>query len=262
MQKRTIQTLNKDCRKNRQTVSKMSYFDSDKWLKRALDDLISFQEIEGFISNSSTRKAFTETTLLRSFVGERGKRGEKYSGIKNKLDNEIKNKLLEITFDALDDSLEHFAALTIVSMCTTYETASRDFAIAMFSKYPAYMHDYLSNDKSKGQVDIKEIIEAGEYEQLIENLAKKSSTIITKGKYGVILKRLSTLAKYEKDENLIDSLNEIQTKRNLIVHVKKKLSIDSNEVGHTYDIFANSIKFYCKVACAKKIPGYYTCIRD
>ncbi|MDN3224587.1 hypothetical protein [Pseudomonas nunensis] len=221
-------------------------FNADLWYWKALEDFIAYKDIHEFVSSKSAMKAHTNSMSYSSLVSDSHT-------------SETEIKLAEFSEDSLKGSLDHFAALTIVGMCASFEVAAKDFFRNLFMVHPEYMHEYIGAEKQKGQIPLLDIVNMGDYKKLIEDLSLKSASIASKGKYGMVLARAHKLCGLEKDEKIVGQINKIQGDRNKIVHEKKVVGRKVSDVAEVHAVIAECLEALIKCAIQKKIDGRYTC---
>lgn len=222
-------------------------FDADYWYWKALEDFIAYKDMHDFVSSDNAMNAYKSSMGYSSLAPELRTR---------ETEIELTNHI-EVS---LKGSLDHFAALTIIGMCTTFEVAAKDFFRKLFLKHPKYMHEYLGSENQKGLISLSEIIDSGDFKNLIDNLSDKAANIASKGKYGEVLRRAFKICGLEKNEQFTTKINKIQNERNKIVHEKKVITREVNDVGNAHAIIAEALELLIKCALHKNITGRYTCI--
>src|SRR6185503_12991278 len=104
-------------------------FELDHWEWKALEDFIAFKDMHEFISNSHAMDAH-----IASF---------NYVAAEPALHQEdAERELREELAARIKASLGHFASQTIISLCTTYEVATKQFFKSLFIANPILMHDF------------------------------------------------------------------------------------------------------------------------
>ncbi|CDF85725.1 hypothetical protein PKB_4400 [Pseudomonas knackmussii B13] len=225
------------------------FFDADHWYSKALRDYIALKDLHEIFSSKSAIDAHANSQTLISF-------GEvNYDiDIKKKIDEEFKRSLTE--------SLDHFSALTIMALATTFEVAAKDFFRNAFISNPKLMHDHLKLDDKKGLVSLNEILDAGDFNGLIKSLSEKASSSATQGKYGSVLERAFKICKLEDSSNLKNRINGAQADRNIIAHEKKVAGRTLKSAEDTHAVIAEALEALAKCALKKNIPGRYTCVNS
>lgn len=223
-------------------------FDGDYWVWKALEDFIAFKEIHAYVNNQLAMNAYKSSMSYIALEPDMHEEGTELEH-KNRVESTLRN------------SLDHFASQTLVSLCTTYEVAVRQFFKCLFVKHPICMHDFIGHEQQKGIVLLKDIIKAGNYSDVIKGTAEQASGAASKGKYGRILGRASNLCKYEIETDMIDSLNLLQSKRNKIVHEKNIESLIIEDIGKAHILISKAIESLCYMALEKNVPGNYTYIK-
>lgn len=223
-------------------------FNGDHWKWKSLEDYIAFKEMHDFVNNHQAM--------------ETHKNSMKYVVLDPELhEQNTDQKLRNLRANSIIDSLDHFAAQTLVSLCTTYEVASKDFFKNLFIRHPNFMHDYVGEEKNRGTIKLNDLISSGGYEDFIETTSEKSSSVAAKGKYGQILIRASKLCKSNIDEDIVKNINALQSQRNKIIHEKNFSPFDLVDIEVAQSLVATVIEIFCELALKKDVPGRYTCIR-
>jgi hypothetical protein len=220
-------------------------FDADFWEWKALEDFVAFKDMYNYVHNQDAMRTYIESMEVMS-IGV----GEVTEDIRRKFCNEAEHHI--------KNALEHFSSQTVVSFCTTFEASAKQFFKCLFCKYPLYMHDYIGNDNRKGTVVLRDVIKAGDYSVLLDNLTENASSVASKGKYGDIIERAAKLCKTEYDCNIRELLNILQNQRNKIVHEKYLASSELDELQRMQSIVAKAIEFLMRFAIIKDIPGKYS----
>tara|TARA_Y100000815_G_C13306699_1_gene486769 strand:- start:1086 stop:1550 length:465 start_codon:yes stop_codon:yes gene_type:complete len=144
-------------------------FDGDRLRYKSLKDYVAFKAFYDFASDKDALDAHIhshEYYALDSSLHEEG--------------TEIRlreNKSEEVGF-----SLTHFGGLTVVSLCTTFEVAVKEFLCCYFFYNPNSMYEFIGRDESRGLVPLKDVLLEDTYQGLILSLAKKASSKASKGK--------------------------------------------------------------------------------
>lgn len=223
-------------------------FDGDHWAWKALEDFIAFKDMYEYVTNQSAMDTHKDSMNYFAIVP-------------NLHDSDSASKLRNQTERSLKSSLYHFAAQTLVSMCTTYEVALKQFFKCLFIKYPNYMHDYIGRTDGRGTVQLKDLVESGDYLSFISSLAEKASSAASKGQYRESLNRAARLCKYEQGESIFKGIEEIQGIRNKIVHEKHLPILDIDELHRFHGILNSVIESLCHMGIEKEIPGRYTYVK-
>ena len=169
-------------------------------------------------------------------------------------DSELRDKV-ELS---LKSSLNHFAAQTVVSLCTTFEVAIRQFFRCLFIKYPNYMHNYIGGGHNKGTVPLADLVDAGDYSKFISELAEGASAAASKGKYSELLKRASKLSRCEIETEIVEKIKALQVTRNKIVHEKHLPDLELEDIENSHSVVSSTIEALCHMGIKKGIPGRYT----
>lgn len=223
-------------------------FNGDHWKWKSLEDYIAFKEMYGFVNDHQAMETYKNSMT--------------YVALEPELHEEnTHQKLRNYKASSIIDSLDHFASQTLISLCTTYEVASKDFFKNLFIKHPRFMHDYVGEGKNRGTIKLNDLVESGGYETFIEAISEKSSSVASKGKYGDTLIRASKLCKYKIEDEVVNKINSLQNKRNKIIHEKNITPFAIEDIEAAQSLVAHVIEMLCEFALKKDVPGRYTCIR-
>lgn len=225
----------------------MSEFDGDHRKYQALMDYVAFKELHEFVSNSAAIAAHTDSYAVRSHGSF------------------AKSKVAELRLakaEELRSALTHFACQTVVSLCTTFEVAVRDFLQAVFTVRPAGMFEFLGPEDARGHVSLKEVLQAVSHDELVGALAKKAAGTASKGKYGAVFARSTQLAGGVADKEIVKRLDGLQAERNRLVHERHRPSISLEEVLSAQATVDTAIEALCEIAVTAGVPGRYTYVRS
>lgn len=223
-------------------------FNGDHWKWKSLEDYIAFKEMHDFVNNQQAMETHKNSMTYVVLAPELH-------------EDNTGQKLRNHKADSIIASLDHFASQTLVSLCTTYEVASKDFFKNLFIKHPQFMNDYVGEGKNRGAIKLNDLIESGGYETFIEAISENSSSVASKGKYGDVLIRASKLCKSQVDEGVVKKINSLQAKRNKIVHEKNMTHFSLEDIESAQNLVAQVIEVLCEFGLKKDVPGRYTCIR-
>ncbi|PTB19117.1 hypothetical protein C9I57_18900 [Trinickia symbiotica] len=221
-------------------------FDADHWYWKALEDFVAYRDMDKFLRSGKAFSAYADSMILHASDDND--------------ESATRAKLVESLRDSLTGSLDHFASLTIVAMCSTFEVAAKEFYENVFFRHPKRMHEYLGKEKQLGVVQLSDVVEAGDYHRLLHRLAQRAAANATKGKYGDILARAFKIAGSPNDRDLTDRLNGVQMERNRVVHEKEVLQRDVKALDATHSILADAIGSLAQLALNLDVPGSYTCV--
>lgn len=223
-------------------------FDGDHWAWKALEDFVAFKDIYEYVTNQAAMDTHKDSVNYFA-IGSQLHHPNSNSDLRNRAETSLKN------------SLNHFAAQTLVSLCTTYEVALKQFFKCLFIKHPNYMHDYVGSKDGRGTIHLKDLVDSGDYLGFISSLAETASSVASRGKYTESLKRAASLCKYEQSEVIFDGIEEIQTIRNRIVHEKYLPKLDIGDLQRSHSAVSSVIENLCHMGIKKKLPGRYTYVK-
>lgn len=222
-------------------------FDGDLLRFKSLEDYVAFKNLYELVYYGNALSKHLDSYKL-SIVG---------SGTFDKDDELSARESMRLD---IHSSVNHFGGLTIVSLCTTYEIATREFLYCFFQKHPWHMYEFIGSSDARGQISLKEVLEVDTYKSLISSLAKKTAASASKGKYSQIHSRIARLCKEKIDDGIIKKLDRLQVERNKIVHEKYSKSWDLVEMGKSEVIVSEAIEQLCHFGIKNGIVGKYTCI--
>lgn len=104
------------------------FFNADHWYYKALMDFIAIRDLHEILSSKTAVDAHLNSRTLMSLSG-------------SDEDVEIKSRVGAQFSSSLTNSLDHFSALTVLALCTTFEVAAKDFFRNIFILHPMYMRD-------------------------------------------------------------------------------------------------------------------------
>ena len=174
------------------------FFNADYLYSKALDDFCSFKDMYEYVQSAEAMDSHKNSLSLISS-------GEPIPNAREHLESELESSII--------NSMNHFAALSITGLCTSFEIAAKEFFFNLFLKCPQYMYDYLNNEKKSATVPLGEIVEAKDYQILIESLAQKASGIASKGKYKEVVKRAYRLCAVSENSQFLEKINTLQIER-------------------------------------------------
>lgn len=222
-------------------------FDGDTWKYNALEDLISFKTFHDFVGNVAAVKAYVDSLEYHEGVPELRIENAELSLRKTKKND-------------VEKALDHYGSQTIVSLCTCYEVAIRDFFRCVFISKPEAMYAFVGPEGAKGHIPLRDVINSASRELLIADLATRSAATATKGGYGQSLERASNLVGAETNRVLTVELGMLQKSRNAIVHERSRESVTLAAVASAHTTIDAGIETMCRIAYGAGIPGNYTCI--
>jgi len=222
-------------------------FNGDLMRSKSLDDYVAFKAMYDLVYDKKAIATHIES--LNYYAYDPSMHAE---------DTNI--KLGSIKSEDIYSSLHHYGGLTVISLCTTFEIAAKDFLSCYFFQNPHSMYEFIGGHETKGMVQLKEMLAADSYQDLIVALSEQASSKASKGKYGEVLVRIAKLCKQEYDKNLATKLNDLQEIRNKIVHEKYSKHWLLEEISNFEGLVASVIEDLCKFGIKKSIPGNYSCV--
>lgn len=227
------------------STSQPNGFNGDTWKYKALEDYASYKALHDFATNSSALQAYENSLQYYAAIPELHPDGTE------RLLRKQKNEDVE-------RALTHYGSQTIVSLCTCYEVAIRDFFKAVFIAHPDRLFDFIGSESAKGHVSLRDIIKYGALSELLIELSHRAAAVASKGEYGKALFRASALVKVELDTNA-EALAALQKTRNAIVHEARRL-ITLPSIADAHSTVDEAIESLCRIGVAASIPGHYSCI--
>ncbi|SDU55373.1 hypothetical protein SAMN04489801_4335 [Pseudomonas mandelii] len=229
-------------------VTNTPFFDADHWHFKALMDFIAIRDLHELLSSKAAIDAHLNSRTLMSLKDNGG-------------DVEIKNRIDAHLSSSLTNSIDHFSALTVLALSTTFEVATKDFFRNIFVSQPLLMHDFLTSADQSGVVFLADVVKAGDFNNLINSLAEKASNSAAKGKYSSVLARIFRLCKWKDTTGIKDKIDSIQADRNFIAHEKAINSRSIESISDAHSVVAHALEILAECAIKKNIPGRYTCVQ-
>jgi hypothetical protein len=224
-------------------------FNGDRLRYKSLEDYAAFKDLYDFVSNKTAVKSHLESYDL-------------YVIDPSLHDEGTEDMLREEMSSGVFSALNHFGGHTIISLCTTYELAAREFLFCFFIKNPSHIYEFIGPEDARGHVSLKEVLKVNSYQDLLISLAKKAAAVASKGKYGQVLARIANLCKEDIDKHNIKKLDKLQNERNKIVHEKFSKKWELSDIQETENLISAIIEEICQFGLNNNIPGNYTCISN
>jgi hypothetical protein len=223
----------------------LNSFNGDAWKFKALEDYSSYKAFHDFATNLSALQAYEESFQYYAAIPEIHPHGTE--------------KLLRgHKRDDVERALNHYGAQTIVSLCTCYEVAIRNFFECVFIAYPDRLFDFIGPESAKGHVSLRDITIHKSRDELLIELSRRGAAVASKGDYGKSLLRASNLVRSGLDIETA-ALAALQKTRNVIVHeAAHPMALPS--ITDAHDTVDSAIESLCKIGLATGIPGRYSCI--
>jgi len=147
-------------------------------------------------------------------------------------------------------------------LCGTFEVCIREYLRCLFVLKPISMFEYISHEDKKGSVSLREIISAGSHSELISILSERASGIASKGKYGVVFSRALVLSGIHGKITFSDALNDIQNRRNKIIHERHRPNTKLEDVATVHEVVDEAIQKLGEIGVKIELPGKYTCVNS
>lgn len=222
-------------------------FNADLWLWKCLDDLVSYKTLRSLVEDQDA----VETHLSsREIINGDGKPAP--PEFVEALSAEVKRSIGKLVV--------HFGSQTIVTFCTTFEVAVKEFFCAWFVRYPKHMHDYLILGQVKGVVALNDVLGSADREQLLARLAAISSEAACQGKYSKVISRVAAHTRVPFPVGLDKHLQLVQELRNHIVHEKESEAGTLEAIDESHETVDKAILYLANVGCSRGLPGRYTCL--
>ncbi len=226
-------------------TSQTNGFNGDAWKFKALEDYASYKALHDFATNSSALQAY-ESSL------------KYYAAIPELHPQSTERLLRDHKNEDVERALSHYGSQTIVSLCTCYEVAIRDFFTSVFIAHPDRLFDFIGPEGAKGHVSLRDITMHNSLGELVIQLSRRAAAVASKGDYGKSLLRASALVKVELDTK-VTALVALQKTRNAIVHEAAR-PITLPSIADAHDTVDGAIESLCRLGLAAGIPGRYSCI--
>jgi hypothetical protein len=150
-----------------------------------------------------------------------------------------------------------FNRQTLVVLATLIESMLDEFFLCVFCKNPEKMYEYIqaSDEKIRGKVDIKEILNSRSREELLLSLAKQAASKAMQGEFKSAVKRLQKLTigdKFSKDLSAkVIALNDA---RNKIVHELSNVEVSFDDVQKGFETAFELVEYLENIAAQMDIP--------
>ncbi|WP_085297002.1 HEPN domain-containing protein [Cognaticolwellia mytili] len=222
-------------------------FNGDFFRFKSLEDYSAFMHFSDFVNNKEAINAH-----INSY---------EYMALKPSLHHEDTHKdLSHMKMNSITSALNHFAGLTITSLCTTFEITVKEFLRCYFIQNPSSMYEFIGKEDNKGLVSLKEMLKVDTYQDLMNSLAEKAASSASKGKYGLVLSKIAKLCKEDVDSKLVIDLNQLQAQRNKIVHEKLSKDWNLGDIEVAESTVSKVIEQVCRFGLKRDIPGLYSCV--
>jgi len=120
------------------------------------------------------------------------------------------------------------------------------------------MYEYIQlsdDEKSKGKIDIKEIINSPSREELLLSLAEQAASKAMQGEFKSALKRLKKVTIGEEfSKELLDKIIALNETRNKIVHELSNVTVLFDDVEEGFKTAFGMVKYLENVAIQMEIP--------
>jgi len=170
---------------------------------------------------------------------------------------EAPDALREGYLEGIRDAHNVYKRQMIVLIATYIENILIDFMECTFTAHPSRMYEYLNDGIErhlKGKVDLKEILESGSIETLVERLASRSASIATGGKFCTALNNLERITKSKLESKLTKDLLTLVELRNRIVHEASQDIVTYEQVRDGFEHITALLKALGNIATSSDIP--------
>ncbi len=224
-------------------------FDGDLLRFKSLEDYAAFKDMHDLVNDQGAIKSHVEAYKL-------------YAIDPSLHDEGSEDALREQMCSGIVSALNHFGGLTIVSLCTTYEIAVKEFLFCFFIKNPGHIYEFIGPENARGHVSLKEVLRADSYIDLLGSLAQKAASSASKGKYSQVLIRIAQLCKDDINKDIVKNLDQLQNERNKIVHEKYSKTWQLADIQDAENIVSEVIEQICHYGMNNDIPGKYSCVSN
>ncbi len=225
----------------------MKKFNISNWHGKLLFTPAYYNTLHSYVNNMNARKEHSKSVTVH--------REDKEISLYD-YDNET---LKQYYMGQLDQAMLDYSNMMIVTLSSYIEAILQEFFESLFFCQPVKMYEYLSNlsnDKSKGNVDLETILSAKDMDELICSLAERAATNANKGKFLSIIKRLEKLTNHKFDENVINELNNLVHRRNKIVHENSSFDIKQKTIKNAVENVFSLLKELGIICNNNSIPFY------
>ena len=187
-------------------------FDFAKWFAKLLFPPQEFKAVNKYILDDQALKAH----LLGHDVLGSGL-AETFSD----LPQDLQERFTASLGADLDSIVATLGRQLLVLAATYTEAFLYEFLLALFAVYPERMHQVLTHQAKS--VDepasfLKLVLLSPSKEDILAHLRGTAAKSVTRGKIRQTLRKISELANYKCDDNLIDGVEKLYELRNQIVH--------------------------------------------
>jgi hypothetical protein len=219
----------------------------------------SFQIDENRNSYLSLHDLISDTDLLTAYFQKKDAELEEVS-------TDVKRKFLNLgarsvsflfRLKGIQDATIIFNRQTLVVLATIIESMLTEFSSCLFCKFPERMYDYILLDeegKTKGKVDIKEIIDSPSREQLLLTLASRAASKVMQGEFKFAVKRLEKVIGKKFPTELSEPIIQISENRNKIVHELNDIEVTFDDITKAFDKTFELVEYLENCAIEMKIP--------
>jgi hypothetical protein len=158
----------------------------------------------------------------------------------------------------IGDALDTYNQQVLVVLATIIEGMLGEFFFCVFCVSPEKMYEYIQpngEEKNKGKIDIKEVINSPSREDLLISLAELAASKATQGKFKTVIKRLKNITIGEKfSTELTDKIIELNEARNKIVHNLPTPKVTSDDVIKAFENVSDMLVYLEEIATTLGIP--------
>jgi len=233
-----------------QVIERM--FDILKWMAEISESQFSYDSLNELLENQDALKHHLSNFEMMEFT----ETGEVASRPISP-DDFIQGSYLDAYINKMQEVIYIYRRQMVVLFVTYVESIVFDFMKSLFLAYPARMYEFLdmgTDQKIKGKIDLKEILDANTKDELIGKLAQRTASVATRGKFETVVNNLEKVSKSKLDTVLIKKLKYFTELRNKIVHEASKKELTDQAVRDGFEAVNNLLQSLGKIAAQKNIP--------
>jgi len=229
-------------------TSKPVEFDGDTWKLKALEDYVSYKALHDFVTSEGALHGFVNSLKYHAQNPEC-------------FPDDAESSLRRRKRQDIEGALKHYASQTLVSLCTCYEVAVKDYFRCVFSAHPDKLFSFIGPDGAKGHVSLRDITRHDTKQELLDDLARRGAAIAARGEYGKSLVRAGSISAFTSEIDTLE-LSTLQRTRNSVVHEKRAFDFSLVTVTKAHNTVDAAIEYLCKMGIGAGIPGSYTCVGE
>lgn len=221
-------------------MSKRNYIDSEEyefWASTYKEEIA-----QNFNAYKSLHELLSEKEVRKIYYQKKEKEVEKIEF------ESVQKLVLLVKLREIGNAIDIFNRQTLVVLVTIIESMLEEFVFCVFCASPQKMYEYLhdGDEKNKGKIDLKEILESISQEDLLVSLARKAASRVMQGEFKNTVKKIKKITTGESfPKNLLDAMIALNIARNKIVHELSRAETPYDEVAKAFEI-ANKLLEYLK----------------